>query len=89
MKFEIFSAKYFEEEEVYEWYKSELMRVGNVSYFCDIETGNPVIELEISSLDDLIKLSNFLHKSLKLSRPYKGVVVFKYGLLTGIWNNSY
>lgn len=33
MKFEIFSAKYFEEEEVYEWYKSELMRVGNVSYF--------------------------------------------------------
>lgn len=83
MKFEIFSAKYFEEEEVYEWYKSELMRVGNVSYFCDIETGNPVIKLEISSLDDLIKLSNYLHKSLKLSRPYKEGGCFQIWIIDG------
>lgn len=33
MKFEIYSAKFFEEEETYRNYKKQLEKVGKLSYF--------------------------------------------------------
>lgn len=70
MIFEVFSAKFFEEEDVYEEYKSKLSNIGRLSYFCERGTGNHIIELELYSLEDLISLSNELGTGIKLSRPY-------------------
>lgn len=70
MKFEVYSAQLFDEEATYDKYREQLEKVGKVSYFCEIDTGNLVIELELDSLDDLIALSNVVGTGLKLSRPY-------------------
>lgn len=83
MRFHVYSAKYFEEEDVHKHYADRLNKVGKVSYYCERDTGNPIIELELSSLDDLIELSNELRTSLKLSRPYNEGEPFQLWIVDG------
>lgn len=83
MKFEIFSAKFFEEEDVYEEYKSKLSKIGRLYYFCERETGNSIIELELDSLEDLISLSNELGTGIKLCRPYNEDRPFQLWIIDG------
>lgn len=83
MKFHVYSAKYFEEEDVHKHYADRLNKVGKVSYYCKRNTGNPIIELELSSLEDLITLSNELRTSLKLSRPYNEEDPFQLWIVDG------
>lgn len=45
MRFHVYSAKYFEEEDVHKHYTDRLNKVGKVSYYCERNTGNPIIEL--------------------------------------------
>lgn len=83
MIFKIFSAKFFEEEDVYDEYNQKLSKIGRLSYLCELETGNIVIELEIDSLEDLISLSNELGTGIKLSRPYNEEKHFKLWIIDG------
>lgn len=83
MKFEIYSAKFFEEEETYRNYKKQIEKVGKLSYFCDYESGNQTIELEIDNLESLIALSNELNKGIKLSRPYNENKPFQLWIVDG------
>lgn len=83
MKFHVYSAKYFEEEDVHTHYADRLNKVGKVSYYCELNTGNHIIELELSSLEDLIKLSTELRLSLKLSRPYREEDPFELWIVDG------
>lgn len=83
MRFHVYSAKYFEEEDTYNHYHAKLSKVGKLFYFCDCETGNPIIELELSSLEDLITLSTELRVSLKLSRPYNEGEPFQLWIVDG------
>lgn len=83
MIFEICSAKFFEEEDLYDEYNSKLSKIGRLSYSCKLETGNIVIELEIDSLEDLISLSNELGTGIKLSRPYNEEKHFKLWIIDG------
>lgn len=83
MKFEVFSARLFDEEATYDKYHETLEKVGKVSYFCEVETGNPVIELEMDSLDDLVELSNIVGTGLKVSRPYREDKPFQLWIVDG------
>ena len=83
MKFEVYSARLFDEEATYDRYREALENVGNVAYFCEIDTGNLVIELELDSLDDLIALSNVVETGLKLSRPYRDDKPFQLWIVDG------
>ena len=83
MIFKIFSAKFFEEEDVYDEYNQKLSKIGRLSYLCELETGNIVIELEIDSLEDLISLSNELGTGIQLSRPYNGEKHFNLWIIDG------
>ena len=83
MKFHVYSAKYFEEEDVHTHYADRLSKVGKGSYYCEFDTGNPIIELELSSLEDLITLSTELRVSLKLSRPYREEDPFQLWIVDG------
>ena len=83
MIFKIFSAKFFEEENVYDEYNQKLSKIGRLSYLCELYTGNTVIELEIDSLEDLISLSNELGTGIKLSRPYNGERHFHLWIIDG------
>lgn len=83
MIFKIFSAKFFEEEDVYDEYNQKLSKIGRLSYLCELEAGNIVIELEIDSLEDLISLSNELGTGIKLSRPYNGEKKFHLWIIDG------
>lgn len=83
MKFEVYSARLFDEEATYDRYREALEKVGNVAYFCEIDTGNLVIELELDSLDDLIALSNVVETGLKLSRPYRDDKPFQLWIVDG------
>lgn len=83
MKFHVYSAKYFKEEDIHTHYADRLNKVGKVSYYCERDTGNPIIELELSSLEDLITLSTELRVSLKLSRPYREEDPFQLWLIDG------
>ena len=40
MKFEIYSARFFDEKDVYKNYRDQLEKVGKLSYVCDYESGN-------------------------------------------------
>lgn len=83
MKFEIHSARFFNEEETYKNYKDQLQKHGNLSYVCDYESGNETIELEIDSLKSLIALSNELKTGLKLSQPYNENQLFQLWIVDG------
>lgn len=83
MKFEICSARFFDEEDIYKNYKDQLENVGKLSYVCDYESGNQKIELELNSLDSLIALSNELNRGLKLSRPYDENQPFQLWIVDG------
>nr|DAU38712.1 MAG TPA: hypothetical protein [Caudoviricetes sp.] len=83
MRFEVFSARLFDEEATYDKYREQLEKVGKVSYFCEVDTGNPVIELELDSLDDLVALSNVVGTGLKLSRPYREDKPFQLWIIDG------
>lgn len=83
MRFEVFSARLFDEEETYDKYREQLEKVGKVSYFCEVDTGNLVIELELESLDDLIALSNVVGTGLKISRPYNEKKPFQLWIIDG------
>lgn len=83
MKFQIYSAKLFEEEDTYKEYQEKLAKVGKVSYFCDIESGNPIIELELNCLEDLVELSNQVNTGLKISRPYNEGQPFQLWIVDG------
>lgn len=83
MKFEINSARFFEEEDIYKNYKDKLEKVGKLSYVCDYESGNQKIELELDSLDSLIALSNELNRGLNLSRPYNENQPFQLWIVDG------
>ena len=43
MKFNIYSAKYFEELDTYKHYHKSLEKIGNVEYVAEIENGNQFI----------------------------------------------
>ena len=73
MKFEVFSARLFDEEATYDKYREALEKVGKVSYFCECDTGNLVIELELDDLDALPSLINELGRDIKISTPYKKI----------------
>ena len=83
MKFEIYSARFFDEKDVYKNYREQLEKVGKLSYVCDYESGNQNIELEPDSLDSLIALSNELNKGLNLSRPYNENQPFQLWIVDG------
>lgn len=83
MKFEICSARFFDEKDVYKNYREQLEKVGKLSYFCDYESGNQQIELNLDSLDSLIALSNELNRGLKLSRPYDENKPFQLWIVDG------
>ena len=83
MKFEVFSALLFDEEATYNKYREQLEKVGKVSYFCEVDTGNPVIELEVDSLEGLISIINELGKGLKISRPYNEKKPFQLWIIDG------
>lgn len=83
MKFHVYSAKYFEEEDVHTHYADRLNKVGKVFYYCERDIGNPIIELELSSLEDLITLSTELRVPLKLSRPYNEEDPFQLWIVDG------
>lgn len=83
MKFEINSARFFDEENIYKNYKDQLEKIGKLSYFSDYESGNQKIELEIDSLDSLIALSNELNRGLKLSQPYNKNQPFQLWIIDG------
>nr|DAS08296.1 MAG TPA: hypothetical protein [Caudoviricetes sp.] len=83
MKLEVFSALLFDEEATYDRYHETLEKVGKVSYFCEVDTGNPVIELEVDSLEGLISLINELGKGLKISRPYNEKKPFQLWIIDG------
>jgi hypothetical protein len=74
MKVRIVSARYmFEEDSLLEQYGEALNKVAPICYFCDIESGNVNIEMEVDSLDSLCKLSLEIQLDLALSRPiYEG-----------------
>lgn len=82
MKFEICSARFFEED-IYKNYKDKLEKVGKLSYVCDYESSNQKIELELDSLDSLIALSNELNRGLNLSRPYNENQPFQLWIVDG------
>lgn len=83
MKFEVCSARLFDEEATYDKYREQLETVGKVSYFCEVDTGNPVIELELDSLDDLIALSNVVGTGIKISKPYNENKPFQLWIIDG------
>lgn len=83
MKFEIYSARFFDEKDVYKNYKDQLEKVGKLSYVCHYESGNQKIELELDSLDSLIALSNELNRGLNLSRPYNENQPFQLWIVDG------
>lgn len=83
MKFEIYSARFFEEDETYRNYKKKLEKIGKLTYICDYESGNQKIELEIDSLESLIALSNEVNTGLKLSRPYNENEPFQLWIVDG------
>ena len=47
MKFEVFSARLFDEEATYDKYREVLEKEAKVSYICQSDTRNPENELEI------------------------------------------
>ena len=83
MKFEIHSARFFDEEATYKNYKDQLQNHGNLSYVYDSKSGNETIELEIDTLESLIALSNELKTGLKLSRPYNENQLFQLWIVDG------
>lgn len=83
MKFEIHSARFFDEEATYKNYKDQLQNHGNLSYVCDSKSGNETIELEIDTLESLIALLNELKTGLKLSRPYNENQLFQLWIVDG------
>lgn len=83
MKFEIYSARFFDEKDVYKNYRDQLEKVGKLSYVYDYESGNQKIELELDSLDSLIALSNELNRGLNLSRPYNENQPFQLWIVDG------
>lgn len=83
MKFEIYSARFFDEKDVYKNYRDQLEKVGKLSYVCDYESGNQKIELELDNLDSLIALSNELNRGLNLSRPYNENQPFQLWIVDG------
>lgn len=83
MKFEIHSARFFDEEATYKNYKDQLQNHGKLSYVCDCESGNEMMELEIDSLESLIALSNELKTRLKLSQPYSENQLFRLWIIDG------
>lgn len=83
MRFEVYSAKIFDEPETYNTYRDALEKVGKIFYFCEVETGNHVIELEVDSLEALISLINELGKDLKISRPYNEKKPFQLWIIDG------
>lgn len=83
MKFEVFSARLFDEEATYNKYRKALEKVGKVSYFCECDTGNPVIELELDDLDALPSLINELGTGVKISKPYNEKKPFQLWIVDG------
>lgn len=83
MKFEICSARFFDEKDVYKNYREQLEKVGKLSYVCDYESGNQKIELELNSLESLIALSNEVNKGIMLSRPYDENKPFQLWIVDG------
>lgn len=83
MKFEICSARFFDEKDVYKNYREQLEKVGKLSYVCDYESGNQKIELELDSLESLIALSNEVNKDIMLSRPYNENQPFQLWIVDG------
>lgn len=83
MKFEVFSARLFEEEATYDKYREALEKVGKVSYFCEFDTGNPVIELELDDLCALPSLINELGTGIKISKPYNEKKLFELWIIDG------
>lgn len=83
MKFEVYSARLFEEEATYNKYHETLAKVGKVSYFCEVDTGNPVIELELDGSDALFSLINELGKAIKISKPYNEKKPFQLWIIDG------
>ena len=83
MKFEVFSARLFDEEATYDKYREVLEKVGKVSYFCECDTGNPVIELELDDLDVLPSLINELGTGVKISKPYNEKKPFQLWIVDG------
>lgn len=83
MKFEIHSARFFDEEATYKNYKDQLQNHGKLPYVCDSKSGNETIELEIDTLESLIALSNELKTGLKLSRPYNENQLFQLWIVDG------
>lgn len=83
MKFEVFSARLFDEEVTYNKYRKALEKVGKVSYFCEYDTGNPVIEFELDDLDALPSLINELGTGIKISTPYNEKKPFELWIVDG------
>ena len=83
MKFEVFSARLFDEEATYDKYQEVLEKVGKVSYFCEYDTGNPVIELELDDLGALTSLINELGTGIKISQPYNENKPFQLWIVDG------
>lgn len=83
MKFEVFSARLFDEEATYDKYREVLEKVGKVSYFCEYDTGNPVIELELDDLGALPSLINELGTGIKISQPYNENKPFQLWIVDG------
>ena len=83
MKFEICSARFFDEKDVYKNYREQLEKVGKLSYVCDYESGNQKIEHELDSLESLIALSNEVNKGIMLSRPYNENQPFQLWIVDG------
>lgn len=83
MRFEVFSARLFDEEATYDKYREALAKVGKVSYFCECDTGNPVIELKLDDLDALPSLINELGRDIKISTPYNEKKPFQLWIVDG------